>query len=138
MTLVFRTMIVPTAHVTLARQLAETLAGPAGQDMWSVPLSADGSEPATHWESTGWIGEDFAALLPLTDWQQDVAGTWYVADYQPGQPETIVALAADAGLTVSLAEVEALLAAADVTEQEWPVARGRMGLVMVQPAEIAA
>jgi hypothetical protein len=136
MTLVFRTMIVTTEHVTLARQLAETLAGPAGQDMWSVPLSATGAEPATHWESTGWIGSDFAALLPLSEWYQDTDGEWLDNTISEGQPAMIVALAAEAGLTVSLAEVEALLASADITEQEWPVARGRMGLVMVQPTEV--
>lgn len=133
MSLVFRTLIVPTAHVALARQLAETLAGPAGQDMWTVPLSADGSEPATHWESTGWIGEDFALLLPLWAYEQADDGTWTGHEVSPGQPAMIVALAAEAGLEVSLEDVEALLAAADVSEQEWPVARQRLGLVMVQP-----
>lgn len=130
-------MIVPTAHVTLARQLAETLAGSAGQGMWTTPLSPTGAEPPTHWISTGLIGSDFASLLPCDTWVQTDDG-WEDILHINGQPETIVYLAVEAGLTVSLAEVEALLSAADVTEQEWPVARARLGLRMVQAEEIAA
>lgn len=134
----FRSLIVPDANVALARQLAETLAGSAGAGMWTTPLSPTGTEPATHWISTGLLGSDFAALLPLWEYHQDDDGTWTDYEVSPGQPETIVYLAAEQGLTVSLADVEALLNAADVTEQEWPVACGRLGLQMVQENEVAA
>ena len=130
---IFRTLIVPDAQVTLARQLSEALAGSAGMGMWTTPLSPTGAEPATHWISTGWMSQDFASLLPLTEWYQDDDGEWLDNTISEGQPEAIVALATEAGMTVTLAEVEALLAAADCTEQEWPVACGRLGLVMVQP-----
>lgn len=130
--LVFRTLEVPDQYVTLARQLAETLAGPAGAGMWTVPLSETGTEPATWWESTGYIEQEFADLLPLTEWHQDEDGTWGPIVWSRGEPEVIVALAAEASLTVSLSEVEAMLAACDVSEQEWPVARARLGLQAVQ------
>ena len=130
---VFRTLLVPDQYVALARQLTETLAGAAGSGMFSVPLSPTGDSPATHWESTGLVGAEFAGLLPLVEWRQSEDGVWGKIVWSNGEPETIVYLAAEAGLTVALAEVEALLAAADVTEQEWPVARGRLGLVAVQP-----
>jgi len=131
MSLTFRTLIVPDAHVALARQLAATLAGTAGDGMWTAPLSATGSAPATHWISTGWIEESFAELMPLSDWRQDEQGAWYEYDGSNGAPWAVVALAAEAGVVVALAEVEALFAASDITEQEWALACGRMGLAMV-------
>lgn len=139
MTLVFRTLIVDDANVALARQLSAALAGPAGDGMYNVPLSADGSAPATHWISTGWIDRSFALLMPCADWEQDADGNWVTPEwssrYCSGQPATVVALAAEAGVEVSLAEVQALFSASDITEQEWPVACERLGLRMVQPAE---
>lgn len=135
MSLVFRTLEVPDAHVALARQLAETLAGPAGSGMWSVPLSPTGADPATHFESTGYIEDSFADLLPFAEWEQNEDGTWVELERFPGLPEVIVDLAAGEGLEVSLEDVTALLDSCDVTAQEWPVVRQRMGLQAVQPQE---
>ena len=72
---VFRTMIVPSAHVTLARQIAETVAPVAGLGMWQSQLSADGQEPATHYVSTGYIGPEWEVLMPLQTWEE-IDGTW--------------------------------------------------------------
>lgn len=119
-------MIVPAANVALARTLCATLAGDAGQNMFMTGLSPTGAEPATHWISTGMIGADFAALMPLTVFVEGEPET------TPGQPDTIVALATEAGMSVTLAEIEALLAACDVTLME-PLARmGELGLQLVQ------
>ena len=134
MSLIFRTIVVPDSQVALARQLSATLAGPAGDGMYNVPLSADGTGPATHWISTGWIDDSFANLMPLWAYEQ-VEENWTGREVSPGQPEVVVALAAEAGVEVSLAEVQALFSAADITEQEWPVACERLGLRMVQPTE---
>ena len=51
---VFRTMIITAADAPLARSIANMFAG-SEQHMWISGLSADGSEPATHFISTGWV-----------------------------------------------------------------------------------
>ncbi len=61
---VFRTLIVESADVDLARTIAATLDPAHSQGMWETPLSSTGAEPATHYISTGFIGEGFAALVP--------------------------------------------------------------------------
>lgn len=124
-----RCMIVPDAHVALARVVAASVAGPAGAGMWGTGLSADGSAPATHWISTGLVDQSFAALMPLTT--HDEAG---VATTQPGDTAAIVQLAAAAGLAVALADMEALLAASLITQYEPFDAMARDGLVLVLAA----
>lgn len=131
MSLVFRSLIVSDAHVALARTLAATLAGPAGSGMWTTPLSADGHEPATHWISTGWIEDSFANLMPLTVWIQ-LEDEWRLEYEVPGQPELVVQLSAEAGVTISLDDVAALFAESDITEQEWPITCERLGLNLTQ------
>ena len=69
-----RTMIVPEGFVDLARALAEGISGPAGAGMWTTGLSADGTEPATHYISAGLIEDTFASLLPLTTYTTDKDG----------------------------------------------------------------
>src|SRR5699024_4999207 len=58
MTYIHRTMVVPAEHAPLARSLAAHLAGPPGDGMWVVGLSEDGSEPATHYVSSGPVGAE--------------------------------------------------------------------------------
>lgn len=112
-----RSIIVPDAHAQLARDLCAALAGPGGAGMFTTGLSADGSAPATHWISAGLIDAQLAALLPLVD--------------TPGQPETVLALAQQAGMAVTLDQVQALLAAVVVTELEPLAAIAEQGLVLV-------
>lgn len=126
---VHRCMIVPEAHVALARAVAAAVAGPAGAGMWSTGLSADGSAPATHWISTGMVDESFAALMPVTT--HDEAG---VATTQPGDTAAIVQMAATAGLTVTQADMQALLSASLITPYEPFDSMARAGLVLVLPA----
>lgn len=125
-----RCMIVPTEHVELARKLCETLAGPGGAGMFTTALSATGDDPATHYISSGLIESDFADLLPLVS---DETGI----DIKPGQPEVIFKAAQDSGLSVRLSEIEHLLAAVDVTDQEAFAALDRLGLRIVQPMLVA-
>ena len=125
---VLLTMIVPAGEkTTLAQDLCKGLAGIPGDGMFKTGLSASHNPPATHTISSGPLGEDFAALLPLTT--VDAEG---VATTTPGQPAMIVGAAALKGITVTLAEVEALLDAIDVSEQPPFTAMARLGLQIVQ------
>lgn len=127
MNYVERCMIVPSAYAPMARALCEGVApGQSGDGMFTRGLSATGNAPATHFISSGPLGDDFAALLPLKSFDADGIATTI-----PGQPETIVALAAGA---VTLAQVNALLAAVDVTQQDPYGAMARMDLQLVQEA----
>ena len=123
-----RTIIVPAQFQQLAQGLCAAAAeGDAGNGMFTTGLSADGTEPATHYISSGYIFDDLAALLPLTT---------YMPDAEPihtlGQPETVAAIATTNGYPTTAEQVQALFAAADVTDQEPCVAMARLGLVMVQ------
>ena len=132
MTDIFRTLIL-TAEVTpLAQQIAATLS-PAGTNMWTTGLSADGAEPATHFISTGYIGEDFAHMVPCQTWEQ-ADGQWTQTGSVPGSPEAVYQACVAAGMEVTLAEIEAVFAAADVTEQEPFTAMGRLGLQIINGA----
>lgn len=122
-----RCLIVPAPYAALARALCNGLApGGSGSGMLTTGLSPTGTAPATHYISAGMIENTFAALLPLTSFDGEGAPTT-----TPGQPETIVTLAAGA---VTLAQAKALLAAIDVTEQDPFAAMARLGLKLVQQA----
>lgn len=94
-------MIVPAAHVVLARQLADKIApGGSGSNMWTVGLSATGAAPATHYVSAGLIQSDFAALLA------DAALT--------------ITYAQAAGISTTLQAVQALYAASTIVPEQNP------------------
>ena len=122
-----RTFIVPAAVVDMARTMCVGLAGEAGDNMFTTELSATGSDPVTHYISSGVISDEMAALLPLTTVNPD--GTVTTA---PGDPAYAVELAAQAGITVTVEQVAGLLAAVDVSDQEGFAALDRAGLKMVQ------
>ena len=117
----FRTLIIPAATAPAAREIAAALDS-AGINMWTTGLSATGQEPASHYISTGMIGDEFAALLPL---QADGVTV------SPGMPDYVASAAAQAGLSVTPEQVAGLYALADVTEQDPHVAMARMGLQLV-------
>ena len=125
-----RTMIVPAEHVDLTRALAEGISGPAGAGMWTTGLSADGTEPATHYISAGLIEDTFAALLPLTTYTTGKDGV-ESSDTAPGNA-AFIADKAEAPLAV----IESLLDAVTVTDEPAMTTMGRMGLVMVVPVEV--
>jgi hypothetical protein len=122
-----RTLIVPLAHVPLADALCSALAGPAGSGMFITGLSATGSDPVTHYISSGVISDEMAALLPLTTVNPDGSTTT-----APGDPAYVVELAAQAGITVTRAQIDALYAAIDVSDQEPFAALDRLGFKLVQ------
>jgi hypothetical protein len=128
----FRTLVTTASTTPLARDIAATLSPTAGQNMWLTGLSATGNAPATHYVSTGLISPEFAALVPEQVWEQDANGDWVMTSSTPGDPVACYDLCIAGGLTVTQAQVNAVYAAADVTEQEPFVAFARLGLLMVQ------
>lgn len=104
-----RTIIVPDLVVEPARMACEALAGAGGSGMFTVPLSATGQLPATHWISSGLIEEEFAALL--------------------ANPDALTAVATSAGLDP--APLVAIIAASDITDEPADVALSRLGLQLI-------
>ena len=120
-----RCMIVPSSIVATVRQLADSF-GPAAANMFTTPLSADGAEPATHWISTGQIGDDFAAIMPYS---HDVDGVWITEPYSAA---AFVALAELNGVVPPPVEqIEAIMGMVDVSDQEPFAAMARLGLVLI-------
>ncbi|MEN6608603.1 MAG: hypothetical protein ABFD60_15260 [Bryobacteraceae bacterium] len=129
---IFRTLIVPTANVELARAIAASF-GSGGAGMWTTPLSPTGAEPATHYISTGYIPAEFAYLVPCQTWGHDMDGNWIPGPTDPGDPVAVYNLAVEAGIICTQDDIDDLFAAADVTEQEPFVAMGRLGVGIVNP-----
>lgn len=127
---IFRTLIVPAANVDLARAVGASF-GPGGAGMWTTPLSASGSDPATHYISTGYVPPEYGFLVPLQVWSQDENNDWVLVSTEPGDPVAVYMAATSQGVVCTQAEIDALFAAADVTEQEPFTAMGRMGLTMI-------
>lgn len=91
-----RFIVVPDAQKAVARALVLQVATPPAADgMWNTGLNATGTGVPTHWVSSGQIHAQLAALLG------DAAGTF--AAYQ-----------AAGGVTVTLAQIQALYAAATI------------------------
>ena len=127
---IFRTLIVPAANVDLARAVGASF-GPGGAGMWTTPLSASGSDPATHYISTGYVPPEYGFLVPLLVWSQDENNDWVLVSTEPGDPVAVYMAATSQGVVCTQADIDALFAAADVTEQEPFTAMGRMGLTMI-------
>ena len=130
----FRSLIVPTAQVQLARDIAVTLSPEGGKNMWLTGLSATGNAPVTHYISTGLISPEFAALVPEQVWTQDENGDWVQTGSSPGDPVLCYQMCVAQGMTVTQAQIDAVYAASDVTQQEPFTAMARLGLQMVQEA----
>lgn len=126
-----RTIIVPAAFQQLAQGLCEAAAeGDAGRGMFTTGLSPDGTEPATHYISSGPIYESLADLLPLTTFDEDGQPTT-----RPGDVAAVEAIADQAGIDLPAGTIAALFNAIDVTEQEPFAAMARLGVQIVQVAE---
>lgn len=132
----FRTMIVPSQYTPLASQLSALLAGTSGEDMFTTGLSATGTPPATHYVSTGYVSEGYAAVLPLDTYTTEIdpqtGQPVVIHTHKDGDPQLVVDLAAEKGVTVSLQEVTDAMNAMDCTEQEPFTAFARLGLQLVQ------
>lgn len=132
----FRTLIVPADQQQFAQQLASAVGGLAGEGMFIVGLSASGAEPATHYVSSGYIGEQFAYLLPLdtytTEIDPNTGQPVVVHTHKDGDPIIVAQLALQGGLVATPEQVTALFDASDITEQEPFTAFERLGLQLVQ------
>lgn len=130
----FRTLVIPTAHVQLARDLAAAIDPVASVGMFMTPLT-DG-QSITHYISTGIVSDNFAMPLPCTTWAQDEDNNWVQVSHWPGMPEAIAQMAAqlDPPFPVTAEQIAAAFAASDISEQEPFVAMGRMGLSLHQEA----
>lgn len=136
----FRTMIVTAADAPLARQLAAGIDPAHSSGMWTTALaSASAPTVPTHYISTGFVAEVFAAVLPLAEWSYEQPdpeqpGTWTRTAYEPGDAAAVAQRAgeADPPIVVTTEEVEALFLASDVTTEDPWVALGRLGLVLAQ------
>lgn len=126
-----RTIIVPKAKQALSQSLCAGLSPNGGAGMFIVGLSASGNAPATHYISAGAISDDMAALLPCTSVTTDAEGKQQITT-TPGHPELIPALALKAGITVTPAQITALYASIDVSDQDPHAALARKGLKLVQ------
>lgn len=132
---VHRTMIIAAENYGLADALASAVASPGGVGMWTRQLAPASAGPATRLISSGQIDSQFAGLLPLTTVTVDPATGAHSDSTAPGQPEAIQALAAQNGMTVLLADIQALLDSSDVTDptQIDPLTRmAQLGVVFVQ------
>jgi hypothetical protein len=69
--------------------------------------------------------------MPDQTWEQDENGNWVMTASTPGDPVALFNLCQQAGMTVTQAEIDAIYANSDVTEQEPQVAFGRLGLQIV-------
>ena len=132
----FRTLIIPSAHVQLARDLAAAIDPAGSQGLFMTPLT-NGNQ-ITHYISTGIVSEAFAQPLPCTTWAQDEEGAWVQVSHWPGMPEAIAQMAGqlDPPFPLEASEVAAAFAASDISEQEPFTAMGRMGLSLHNPETI--
>ena len=105
--------------------------------MYETGLSPTGAAPATHWISSGYIAPEYAALMPLYEWVQDVdengepLGTYTRTTIDPGQAELV--LAEQAEQPVPVEQIQALFEAADITIEEPFAAMARLGVGIIQP-----
>ena len=128
----FRTLIIPSAHVQLARDLAAAIDPVASVGLFMTGLT-DG-QTVTHYISTGIVSDQFAMPLPCTQWVRDEEGAWVHVSHWPGMPEAIAQMAAtlDPPFPLPVEQVAAAFAASDISEQEPFVAMARMGLSLYQ------
>jgi len=100
-------MILPASIAETARNMAVSIIGESVADLWTVPLCDEANE-ITHYISTGMIAEDFVGLI--------------------SNPAT---LSERAG--IPLAQAQAILAQADITEETPETAMARLGLFNYKP-----
>ena len=125
-----RTIIVPAQFQQLTQALCAAAAeGDAGAGMFTTGLSADGTEPASHYISSGPIATEFGDLLPLTSFDEEGGHTTRLGDV-----DTVEAIVTQAGYTLPAGTIAALFSAVDVTEQEPFTAMARLGLRIAQEA----
>ena len=134
MTAIVRTMIVTDADKPLASAITDLFAG-SPQHIFSFPLSATGDAPVTHWLGSGPVPDGYERLAPWQVWVQE-EGEWVCTERYPGSPKAVYAACQQPiseddpspRVPCTLAQIEALFAVSDMTDQDPWVAMGRCGL----------
>jgi hypothetical protein len=123
---IYRTIVVPDSQVEFARQLTATVAGSAGEGMYTTPLAST-EEPTvtTHWISAGLISEEFALMLPLMQFTEE---GWVVVS--EGNPEMVAEVSTTNGFEVTTEQVQELFSTSCVSEQDAFACMPVLGLVM--------
>jgi enoyl-CoA hydratase/carnithine racemase len=122
-----RTIIAPAAVIAAVRTLAAVFPGTGGELFLPRAMSPTGKLPATHYGASGFVGTEFADVLPVTHIDAETgAVTRDAIDAAP-----LAAMAADMGMPVPAAHIAALLAACVVTERGFDAELDRLGLVLL-------
>ena len=141
MTWINRTFVIPDADKPLASAITDLFAG-SPQHIFSFPLSPTGEQPPTHWLGSGPVGDGYEVIAPWQVWQwQPEDESWGLVEEYPGQPNVVYAACQQPiseddpspRVPCTLAEVEALFQAADITDQNPWVAMERLGLKPAYP-----
>ena len=127
-----RCLIMPDSHVTLARTLCETIAGPSGSNMWNTPLSTSGNLPISHWISVGLIANEFADILPLLEYSEDGSSTLA----NPGKAQLAAYVANQRGMQVTVAEIQELFNVSNVTKDTADISISRLNLTMLKESSL--
>jgi hypothetical protein len=120
-----RTMIVPAALTPTVRDLAATWAGGVGMFITGLcPIDAEDTTP-THYISTGLIDKDIADVMPWVDYSGEEPVQ------HAGDPEALAAMLHEQHPDVTPEQLQAIIAACDISTQEPYVAAARVGLRML-------
>ena len=93
-----RNIIVTAGNAPLARALSAQVVGLSGTGMFTTGLAPTTAGPATHFVSSGWLWESYAALMTDAD--------------------AMFAACQQAGAAVTLAQCQALVTESDVSDAE--------------------
>lgn len=127
---IFRTLIIKSENVELARQISEAF---GGGTMWTTPLSSSGLEPATHYISSGYIPSDFAFMVPYQSWKQNEQGMWQIVSTEPGDPIAVYeACVKNAKIECTQNDINSIYATTDASDQEPFTALNRLGLKLIE------
>lgn len=127
-----RTIIAPAAVIEAVRTLASVFPGTGGDQFLPREMSPTGQPPATHFGAAGFVGTEFADVLPVTHIDPETgAVTLDDIDAAP-----LAAMAADLGVVVPAAHIAELLAACVVTERGFDAELARLGLVLIDAEDI--
>jgi hypothetical protein len=113
---IYKNVIVADDQVELTRNIIVTVDPVGGYGFLGTGLSVDGNLPITFWITSGYLTEETVAMMMSA--------------------EEMYTQAQDADMTdVTLAQCEAIMATADVTDDQPFIALARLGLQLYVPPE---
>ena len=105
---VFRTYIVAVEHVELAKTVIKLALNDASDTFFKTALATPGKNSPEYFISTGNIPEECAAFFPCSHLEYGFDSDFLVFPVSEGNPEGIVALLEENGITTSKETVEAM------------------------------